>query len=332
MNRAHIKELDSLRAIAVGLVFIQHWNVAGLGHFYTGGWGVRFFFVLSGFLITGIWLNSRERIVKGSSLSEELKTFYIRRTLRIFPVYYLVLTLVAFLSLPGFYQNLPWHVLYGSNIRYSLDGHWPQTASHLWSLAVEEQFYLLWPAMIFLLPRRVVLPAIVALIAFAPIFRHVIRLSSGHHIAAMTLMPGCLDSLGIGALLAYARHQKMDTSAWSLPLLATGLPILAIDLEFGLALIGAGVVNVVTNASGSRLMSFLRIGPIGYLGTISYGLYLYHPFIYQLLLPYDLPGKLVIYTVATIGIAALSWEGFEKPILRLKGRFAYNAPSAVTVQ
>ena len=332
MDRGHIRELDSLRAVAVGLVFVQHWNVAGLEHLYTGGWGVRFFFVLSGFLITGILLNSRERITRGSKLSYELKTFYIRRTLRIFPVYYLVLAFAAVAALPGFRQNLPWHVLYGSNIRYSLDGHWPQTASHLWSLAVEEQFYLLWPAMIFLLPRRVTLPMIVALITFAPIFRHVMRLSSGHHIAAMTLMPGCLDALGIGALLAYARHHKMVTSRWSLPLLAASVPIFWIDLEFGLALVGAAVVNAVSNASGSSSVSFLRLKPICYLGTISYGLYLYHPFVYQLLVSYHMYAKLFVYMVLTIGLATLSWEGFEKPILRLKDRFAYKAPSVVAAE
>jgi len=324
-TKAHIPELDSLRALAVGLVFVQHWNVFGLEHLYTGGWGVRIFFVLSGFLITGILLKSREAIERGEPIQQELKTFYIRRTLRIFPVYYLVLALVSLLALPGIREVLHWHVLYGSNILYAMRG-WPQTGAHLWSLAVEEQFYLVWPLTMFLLPRRLIPVTIALLIAFAPIFRYVVRASGGGHIAAMALTPGCLDALGMGALLAFALHTNINTSKWSLPLLVASLPLVKIDLELATALFGAGIINLVVTNSGSKATGILRLKPLRYLGTISYGLYLYHLFIYQVLAQWvpAFPGKLILYAGATIAISALSWEIFEKPILQLKNRFSYR--------
>jgi peptidoglycan/LPS O-acetylase OafA/YrhL len=147
-------QLDGLRAVAVGAVMLQHfWLGAGLFDF--GAMGVRLFFVLSGFLITGILLKSRELLDSGEQRpSFALGRFYIRRFLRIFPLYYAVLLAAWLLRLWGTRGEMGWHLAYLTNVDLFLRGRWWGDISHFWSLAVEEQFYLVWPLVILLAPRR----------------------------------------------------------------------------------------------------------------------------------------------------------------------------------
>jgi peptidoglycan/LPS O-acetylase OafA/YrhL len=159
--------LDELRAVAVLMVFAFHSYVlvenplapapAWYGALFRSLWsGVDLFFVLSGFLISGILLDTREQ-------PGMLKTFYLRRTLRIFPLYYATLLLWFVLLRPlwspsGQFQAMEaaqgWFWSYSFNIRAALYGPIPSFFDHFWSLAVEEQFYLIWPLTILLLPKR----------------------------------------------------------------------------------------------------------------------------------------------------------------------------------
>ena len=144
-----IRRFDGLRALAVLAVIQHHFGIKAVNDVLApGGPAVQLFFVLSGYLITGILLDAREQADRGAALT----TFYIRRALRIFPAYYVALTLAASLNV-NVYDAWPWHAAYLSNVRIALDGKWPGPVSHFWSLSVEEQFYLLWP-MIVLFARR----------------------------------------------------------------------------------------------------------------------------------------------------------------------------------
>jgi peptidoglycan/LPS O-acetylase OafA/YrhL len=140
-------QLDGLRCVAVLLVIWEH---AGPVWFrVTGGFGVRWFFVLSAYLITGILLRER-----GAPLGATLQAFYMRRALRILPPYYLLLAAVALSGIPLISgRELAAHALYLSNWWF-LTQHWSREIGHLWSLAVEEQFYLVWPALVLMLPTR----------------------------------------------------------------------------------------------------------------------------------------------------------------------------------
>ncbi|HET7898547.1 MAG TPA: acyltransferase, partial [Flavisolibacter sp.] len=196
----YIKQLDSLRAIAVILVIITHWFPEGHPlNFYTGVFnGVDIFFVLSGFLITRILLeNRKEAEALGTSKLQITRNFYIRRFLRIFPIYYAYI-LVLFILGPKtgthIRENIPYFLTYTANF-YFLQHKWEGMLSHLWSLSVEEQFYLLWPWLMLFLRRTFVLPVILAAIGIGTACQYFYS-----DIATVC----CFDGFGLGALLAWA--------------------------------------------------------------------------------------------------------------------------------
>ena len=149
----YIKQLDGIRAIAVLLVIVSHWFPGGFASRYVlGSIGVDIFFVLSGFLITRILIAERLKFSAAPSTYSRLKSiknFMVRRSLRIFPIYYLLLILLVLCAnqFPNpVAQDWKWYFFYLQNILFYINQGWPGgKLSHLWSLAVEEQFYLFWP-------------------------------------------------------------------------------------------------------------------------------------------------------------------------------------------
>ena len=356
--RGYIREIDSLRAGAVLLVLVHHWLTGFFEAFPIGRFGVRLFFVLSGFLITSILLESRTRIAAGAStVGGELKTFYARRTLRIFPVYYALLVVTAAAGMSVVVDTLPWHMLYASNVYFALRGEWNEYVTHLWSLSVEEQFYAVWPLTILFLPRRWMLAGLIGLVVAAPLFRLALALADVNPIAVRILTPSCFDTLGMGALLAFARFNDWGTERWTARCFVLGAPLLVATLivglrapdavfvlvfqDFAVGLLSVAVLNLVILNAGAAWLAPLRLKPILYVGQISYGIYLYHLFVTHAVAS-ALPtagsaSKIPLYLIGTLLVAALSWELFEKPINGLKRHFPYapatrfsnEAPSAV---
>ncbi len=217
-GRKHFPELDGLRGIAILLVLATHYQMAipahtglerALKNVLAHGWaGVDLFFVLSGFLITGILYDSKGQ-------SNYFRNFYGRRTLRIFPLYYglLAVILIGLIaagaarhwnpSLPQF-RNLwsmqPWLWTYTFNIACAF-GHGSAHLGQLWSLSVEEQFYLVWPLVICFFPRRLLVPTCVAMIVAALALR-IALFFYAPHVDAYFLTPARMDSLAFGALIA----------------------------------------------------------------------------------------------------------------------------------
>jgi peptidoglycan/LPS O-acetylase OafA/YrhL len=177
----HVPALDGLRAIAVLMVLLCHFQLA-TPHWiwrvlHQGGFGVYLFFVLSGFLITRILLSEKNK-------PAYFRNFYARRTLRIFPLYYGVLALQFWVLLPIFptpriladahYQGWLW--AYGYNILTAVKGHFVFSSDwmwlgHFWSLAVEEQFYVVWPFIVLALGRETLLKLCIGIVALTPILR-----------------------------------------------------------------------------------------------------------------------------------------------------------------
>ncbi len=162
--------------------------------------GVHLFFVLSGYLITGILLRCRENIeLRVATIGYSFRQFYARRFLRIFPVYYLVLGVGVLFHFEGLRSGFLWHVTYLSNFYYYHREKFDGPASLFWTLAVEEQFYLLWPLAILTLPKRLILPFVIA----------IALLGTGLRVDALLrdswlriLTPYCMNFLAVGALLA----------------------------------------------------------------------------------------------------------------------------------
>lgn len=339
-------QLDALRAFAV-LGVILHHSVHWSGGVPLGPYAVRLFFVLSGFLITGILLRAREKSADRNR-GYTIRSFYARRFLRIFPVYYAALAVLILLGQPEIGETVGWHVSYLSNVLASrADVDIQPIWGHLWSLSVEEQFYLLWPALVLFLPRRWLPAAFLSAVAFGPAFRLFAGVNYGVK-PAVYLTPGCLDSLGLGAFLAWlASRQKWERTrdsfcrwalfAGMLLIAATAasvhwdiswrLWLLARDL--GPALVFCWLVNRAANGFQGWPGKLLEYRPLVYVGTISYGMYLFHNFIPWLCQTMNLalPGhgftRFLVLAPLTTALAAASWHLFEKPLNDLKDRFPY---------
>jgi peptidoglycan/LPS O-acetylase OafA/YrhL len=347
-------QLDGIRAIAVLMVFVSHWvpwtSQAGLP---WGNFGVDLFFVLSGFLITDILLQGRRYVEEGSQgLFLTLRQFYIRRILRIVPLYYAFLLVYALAAQNPANGLTPWLWTYTLNLfRVFVDHNWEGPISHLWSLSVEEQFYLVWPWIILLTPRRFLLPVLLATVAVGPVAKMILALYGLPAGAIKFFTLSRLDTLAMGGLLAYAVTQQglqtiansraVDGLFWvGMPMFfaVVGLRAAGIEsanwmiLELSVETVFCGWV-VLRAAQGFEgpIGRMLASGPLVYLGKISYGLYLLHKPIPYLLREFGVdvdsipPGiDFLLYTGLAIVVASLSWYLLEGPINELKRHFPYR--------
>jgi peptidoglycan/LPS O-acetylase OafA/YrhL len=341
--------LDGIRAMAAVMVMFFHFTgnhgepKALMQAAVIGQTGVDLFFVLSGFLITRILLATR-------SSPHFFKAFYVRRSLRIFPLYYGFLAF-HFFALPAWFgmpvspfSSQIWAWFYLQNIPATFEGITSSGPGHFWSLAIEEQFYLVWPLMVYLLPRRRFFILVLATLLVPPFLRMVL-LSHGITVFYFTLTR--VDALGFGALLAVMlsdrswllRHQRLfrrlliALTALLLPLfvllsgskhdwLQTAKSSLIPALYF--ALIGF----CITDPSSRFLTRIFSLRWLRWLGGISYGLYVFHPLCFSLVQKYAAPssyvGDVAMSFGVTIAVAYVSFRFFETPILKLKRYFHYE--------
>jgi peptidoglycan/LPS O-acetylase OafA/YrhL len=347
----HLPQLDGLRALAVAAVAWSHWERPYQFGIPFGA-GVHLFYVLSGFLITGILLDVRDARDRMTGV----RSFYIRRALRIFPAFYVTLAAAWWADIPPVRETFGWHVTYVSNVQIFATETWPGSISHFWSLAVEEQFYLLWPWLVVFAPRQFVGPAILMAIASAPIFRWWLASLGYRENLLAVLMPGSLDSLAMGAFLALVGGDrfKLLPQQWLGSFLGAGwtaASLAALIVLTGAA--GAGVSLppplmaakqtlqaivfawlVMKAVSGIRGWPgrILAAAPVVYVGRISYGVYLVHGFAGDLLAAVGVnsreipePWRFLVLCLLTLGVAATSWHLMEQPINALKTRFPYAA-------
>jgi peptidoglycan/LPS O-acetylase OafA/YrhL len=368
-HKSHIPVLDGVRGMAISMVLIFHfWQGLEAYHFSPqvarlltlasiGQKGVDLFFVLSGFLITGILLRT-----KGSP--HYFKNFYIRRSLRIFPLYFAVVfgCLIAgsLLSLPQFqWKNNWWYLFYLQNVAFTF---WPASIAgpgHFWSLAVEEHYYLLWPLIVHMFNRRALTVFSLSLIAGAVLVR-VIFLTAGSDVFTFTLCR--MDALAFGSLLAIVFTSDIHWQTvvrWTRRLV---LPVAGVAFASFFILSGTG--NTILQAFKYTLFALLcafvimlalspgggnpapRVFSLGWLrsmGKTSYAMYVFHPFIYGQVINRFYQASwspvrgmfrtslLVEFTLAvglTILVSWISWIAFEQPLLKLKNRFCYQTGHA----
>lgn len=345
LRRGHIPALDAMRAFSAFLVVFYH---GGL-EWVPGGLGVLAFFVLSGFLIT--WLLLKERAKYGQV---SLRLFYARRSLRIFPAFYGYWLLVVG-GLWFFGKRLVWpqawaSFFYVNNYYQAVTGD-PNTAlSHTWSLGVEEQFYLLWPALFLQLSTdlrkagRVLIVLIVAVWLHRVVLKLVFGVGQGYFYEAFDTRA---DSLMVGCLLAIVlreadRSWVLDAAGWLTNHAAKPLlPLAGLVLSTAIAarvpgyrdlvgfvvdpvLVAVLIVQWITLSLHGRWWQWLNQPWLCHLGALSYSIYLY-----QQIVP-GFAGKLArgtaspLYWVLTIGgviaAASISYHFVEKPFLRWKDK------------
>lgn len=362
LSRQHFAALDGLRGVAILLVLLHGFDVIrpsgmferALDDSLDLGWiGVQLFFVLSGFLITGILLDTRRA-------SSYYRSFFKRRFLRIFPLYYGVL-IIAFVLMPLLAGPIDgrahqwWLWIYVANFTAPFGAGVP-AFPHFWSLCVEEQFYLLWPLLVRHLGRRgvIVLSSILVLVAVASriYVRHRLGEPIGHE-AAYSFTPCRMDALAIGALVAalirsggdlarVARRQSAKITVVGVLVLLAG--IVAGHLQrtgammqtFGYTVIALGFALLLVgalNRSGlaARLLAW---APLRHCGIYSYGMYVFYaplhlfvglPLLAELATAPTLGETLAyeaIAIVVTFALGALSWHTYERHFLALKARLA----------
>ena len=370
-NTRRIPELDGLRGLAILLVLIWHYGHdanSALGHlwfYYLKNstslfWsGVDLFFVLSGFLIGGILLDARNS-------PNYFKAFYTRRVFRILPIYAILVGtfyLCMAAGVPGriagsdwlFGPTIPWYAYatFTQNIRYAIgESGLPTWLGITWSLAVEEQFYLILPAVIWFVPRRRLPYVLGSAILAAPLLRLFLNLKySKGNLASFYLMPCRADALLLGVTAALlVRHQpiwellkshRRRLALVSIVLLA-GFPYFILFketdpvLSFWISTIGFSLLAVfyfvllllALTYSDGWLGHILRTSWLKALGTISYGVYLIHWVVVGLIfaiVQHKRPwaqtsaehGLVLLALALTIAIASLSWTFIEKPLLKI---------------
>lgn len=348
-------QFDGLRALAVITVMVDHFS-ADVPNFplpdwiHLGATGVRLFLVLSGYFITASLRRARDRMDTASlSFGKTIGAFYWRRYLRIAPAYFVFAAIALILGLGGIRHNWPWLVTGTVNWMIASANQWPMTISHLWSVCVQEQFYLFWPLLILLLPRRWMLPAIISVAIAGIAFRIGCVIFSVPMIARWVLPFGSLDSLAAGAALGWCGGRlHANRGGWLLAPICLWMLSLAAVLrlsdpaQFQSVLVepleaGAFVILVARTATGFDGLAgrFLSLPGLVFAGRISYGLYLYHALVaivFNRSLPSSLrflintPSlRLMVFGMATLAVSAVSWCLIEQPVNRLRAKLTRTA-------
>jgi peptidoglycan/LPS O-acetylase OafA/YrhL len=370
LDGKNVPALDGLRGLAIALVLVHNFRTpwtkrldeAPIYLLEFFGWtGVDLFFALSGLLITAILLRTRGR-------SHYLRNFYGRRFLRIFPLYYLALVVLWAVPFPfikagnlGTCAELqPWNWTYLFNIRVALDGGWPPCgADHFWSLAVEEQFYLVWPAIVAFVPERYLARVLGVALGLAVAARAYFVLAGFSPISIYVLPVTHGDALLLGSLLGVLAHRRRGPvepgrarvalvgfaailaavlvfswkrwGLWTIGHYGTAMQVAGYPLVAAVA--GCLLVYALSAPRGGPGLRLLEAGWLRFLGRYSYGIYLVHYLVKSSLsaklLPH-LPAEGILRQVLhlgllgglSIGIAVVLYHGFERPILSLKRYFA----------
>ena len=385
-TRPYYPSLDGLRALAVLMVLLHHYATTAA---FGWGWtGVDIFFVLSGFLITGILYDSQHQ-------PHRYRDFYMRRTLRIFPLYYAfwlaVLIAIPIAQWQSSWRMLLWPAYLGNYARFlflhlpgdpyrfdrltfgPLVQHWFGSPMHLyighfWSLCVEEQFYLLWPLVIYHVRRRETLIKIcLAVIVGVPLLRLALVATISSHMLQMEILyrslPSRVDALLLGGLVALCLRgpQQHWLRRWRHALLVASAAMLVAASLYSSHVLHVAMQAAAVNRSGVYGFTFidlfaaalilcaihptglfnrlLRFRPLRSLGQISYGFYVYHDLLHDFYAyaanrwfrSHSAGATIALAFICSYTIAWLSYRVLEHPLLRLKDRFTHQSHKAPTV-
>ena len=348
---SYISGLDGLRGVAILFVMLHH---SGL-HLFRGGFiGVDVFFIISGYLITSIIIKE----FKNTSIIN-LKNFYIRRILRLLPLLFLLLLIYDAVCFALFdKQTVRTHIIdsliaffYMTNWSWAFSLHPPDILRHTWSLAVEEQFYLLWPPLIFFLLRRVNSRKSIAAVAlFLALLSWIIRIVMFYNGASIYRLYNGLDTrfdslmvgAAIGIVLGYdliedTMQRKIQTITRAVcPVAVMLLFVICIKVDYrspavytwiiaAVNILGSIVIFDLVKNDQSRIKRVLTLKWLVWVGKISYGLYLIHYLVFRVMFYYGFDYKLIILLGSGVSIvlSSLSYIYLERPFLNMKRKFSY---------
>jgi peptidoglycan/LPS O-acetylase OafA/YrhL len=345
-------QIDGLRFLAILGVLTQHWWVPFIFNPYLSkvpwGTGVNLFFVISGYLITMVLIKAAQKIRAGAStVGREIARFFYRRSLRIFPLYFIVVGLYAYYTGCDLSQIKIYLFTYTINLANSFDIIGPPPTGHLWSLAVEEQFYLLWPFLLLMIPFKRYPIIFIFFLAICVAAKIYFEYYTGWWRAVNTFTVCCFDALVFGAIIAYVKSFNVFKYR---PVIARVLIVLLTafffyvyiidpvgkqlsDVSYGFVtcLIYALTVYIAANGGFKYLGKLLLENPVTvYFGKISYGVYLIHNFCLVLFFyggfsnyfpPMHTQSEYFFcFLVMTVVMASFSWFAIERPILSLKNK------------
>lgn len=351
----YMPQLDSLRSIAMFGVMITHFLRPDdpLRAEFPWGWlGVRVFFVLSGFLVTGVLISGRKKIEQQQlSPWKMIQNFFVRRCFRLFPIYYLYLA-IAFILHPEIRGNIVAFIFYAQNFLFAAQPETFHILAHLWTLAIEAQFYLVLPWLVLFFPKKMLIPVLVAMILLSPMLRVAFSVYGFTPHQANMMVPAHFDTLCLGGLLSAFKASGQSGQRLAKQLCSIGLwvgaPLVVAFIVGGMLRVDFQILSVFggtgaglfftwmvsrasegfTGIAGAILNNKLLV----YSGKISYAVYLFHfevPLIFQ---QYVLDGLNIkdidnarflfpVYVGVSILIAVVSWELIEKPMNQQKERF-----------
>ncbi len=355
------QQLDALRAVAIAIVMLHHYMNPPI---LLSGFGVTFLFVLSGYFATNTLLKLRERMEAGrTEMGGAVKDFYMRRYLRICPMYFIVLLVTALCNIEGARDSLPWNAFFLANIQTVVNQEWNGRFSPMWSLSFLEQFYLIWPFVVLVLPRKRLVPAIIFMMALGPAWRMLCYAQNLSAINWSVFPLSSCDAVGCGALLAVARlgmvnHKVLPRLVWVsrwigvpmtvLLMLAKGIHqppwYTEVVIPFVASLAFVSLSEKASRGFGGPVGKFLNNGFLAQVGQMSYSIFLIHTFT-ELLLPrvgplgpiLDSNYKFLVLIPVTVFIAYIAWRWIERPIQDIRRRMpkpdlAGMTPVAVPVE
>lgn len=334
-----ITSLDGLRGLTILFVMVHHFGLHLPGWADWGPIAPNIFFLLSGYLITLSVMKMQKNPKAG-----QLFSFHMRRLVRLLPALYAMLLIGWITGLSEFRDGWVWHISFLTNIQMAIQNDWVGYASHLWSLSIQEQFYLFWPLLL-LLPTRWLVPALFTTLIGATVFRIACLHYETTDFIRWFLLPGSLDAFAAGGFIAWIARTRKDgliiSPRWRWAFLCFILSAWwlarAWRLEYGSAriniafidtmetLVFSGLLIELLQYQGSMLSKLFSNKPLCFLGKISYGLYLWHmlvsfaitPLLTNLGLNTNQYLRVSILIGFSILAAWISWTLLERPFIEM---------------
>ena len=345
----YFKQIDALRFFSVFLVLISHWlfTVPYIEKLRPGAIGVELFFVISGFLISLQLFKYKLNVdSKTATLKETFKNFYARRFLRIVPLYYFVLIIATAINKGEMLDAIWWNLSYCTNFYFNKTQQWPAIFSQLWSLSVEEHFYIFWPFIVLISPLKHILKWIIGIIMLALVFR-VWQFNYSYDFILLYIHSiSCLDLFMMGAILAYMYNFKKNSfiklfNCEYLKRFSTVLFFILVSIYvfkpqwelFNWAILRTFfclfyflIVGFFVSGFKGNVGLFLENKLLIRLGKLSYCIYLIHNFVPGILLPIKTIGlpivvEFLIYFIVTVMLSEILYRIIEKPARELNKYF-----------